>query len=195
MGTSYLYSDGQQFHQYQQNKVTSHLKSLNTKRPWHDIGNPDPDFGQAQKCGRGLYHHYFFTFRHSYLKLLSSSTNLKCYKLYIHSLHLWDVPELGKEKKKHAYCIFSFLSRLFLCVRCTWWRFMNRKFRQWWSTIPPISTKQSYLSPQIIEHKKTMTWHWKSRYGRIYSALSDFIIGFIAAYLSFLSLVRTNQNR
>ena len=48
-----LDSDGQQFHQYQQNKVTSHLKSLNTKRPWHDIGNPDPDFGQAQKCGRG----------------------------------------------------------------------------------------------------------------------------------------------
>ena len=30
-----LDSDGQQFHQYQQNKVTSHLKSLNTKRPWH----------------------------------------------------------------------------------------------------------------------------------------------------------------
>jgi hypothetical protein len=34
---------------------------------------------------------------------------------------------------------------------------MKRKFKQWWSTIPPISTKLTiyyHLSPQIIEHKK-----------------------------------------
>ena len=32
-------------------------------------------------------------------------------------------------------------------VTCTWynliWTIMKRKFKQWWSTIPPISTKQS----------------------------------------------------
>jgi len=34
---------------------------------------------------------------------------------------------------------------------------MKRKFKQWWSTIPPISTKLTiyyHLSPQIIECKK-----------------------------------------
>ena len=30
---------------------------------------------------------------------------------------------------------------------------MKRKFKQWWSTIPPISTKQTILS-ELIEHKK-----------------------------------------
>jgi len=33
--------------------------------------------------------------------------------------------------------------------------FMNKKFKQWWSTILPISTKRtSYLSLWIIEYKQ-----------------------------------------
>jgi hypothetical protein len=49
-------SDGHQLHQYQQNKqlllilaeFTEHTKKTTT----YDVGNPDPGFGQAQKCGR-----------------------------------------------------------------------------------------------------------------------------------------------
>ena len=65
-----LNSDGQQFHQYQQNKrnfkqwwstippistkqtTTSHLKSMNIKKRTYDFGNPGPDLGQAEKSGR-----------------------------------------------------------------------------------------------------------------------------------------------
>jgi len=33
--------------------IISHLKSLNIKNtPTYGIGDPDPDFGQAQICGR-----------------------------------------------------------------------------------------------------------------------------------------------
>ena len=36
--------------------------------------------------------------------------------------------------------------------------FLKRKFKQWWSTIPPISTKTSiHFLPQIIEHRKQTT--------------------------------------
>ena len=46
-----LNSDGQQFHQYQQNKqFISHLYSLNTKKR-HNVGNLGLGLGQAQKCG------------------------------------------------------------------------------------------------------------------------------------------------
>ena len=32
-------------------KITSHLISLNTKNTTiYDVGNPDPDLGEAQKC-------------------------------------------------------------------------------------------------------------------------------------------------
>ena len=43
-------SDGQQFHQYQQNKqspLTSHNWAYKKDHP----GNPDPCLTQAQKCG------------------------------------------------------------------------------------------------------------------------------------------------
>ena len=30
--------------------ITSHLKSLNKKRPWHGIRNPGPGLGQAHNC-------------------------------------------------------------------------------------------------------------------------------------------------
>jgi hypothetical protein len=34
--------------------ITSHLNWTHwtQKRQWHDVGNPSPDVGQAQKCGR-----------------------------------------------------------------------------------------------------------------------------------------------
>ena len=42
---------------------------------------------------------------------------------------------------------------------------MKRKFRQRWSTIPPLSTKRTITKFQIIEHlKKThCIWRWKSK--------------------------------
>ena len=45
-------SDGQQFHQYQQNEY-SPLTSKHNKRPWHEVGDPDPDLEQAQKFDGG----------------------------------------------------------------------------------------------------------------------------------------------
>ena len=50
-------SDGQQFHQYQQNKqselITSHLKSLNMKKTLtYGISNQHPFLGQAQQCDK-----------------------------------------------------------------------------------------------------------------------------------------------
>ena len=45
-----LNSDGEKFQQYQQN-VHSPL-TLNTKMTMtYDVGNPDPDLRQVQKCG------------------------------------------------------------------------------------------------------------------------------------------------
>ena len=36
---------------------------------------------------------------------------------------------------------------------------MKTKFKQWWSTISPISTKKNYLSPQLIEHTNRRPRH------------------------------------
>ena len=54
MTFSTLYSDGHQFHQYQQNEqsplilseLTEHIKTMT-----FDLGNSGPGLGQAQKCG------------------------------------------------------------------------------------------------------------------------------------------------
>jgi hypothetical protein len=41
-----------QFHKYQQNEITLHLKSLNKKKTTTcKVGKPDPCLGQAQGCG------------------------------------------------------------------------------------------------------------------------------------------------
>jgi len=44
------------------------------------------------------------------------------------------------------------------------YRIMKRKFKQWWSTIPTISTKQTTIShfKSLSIEKKTMTRHLKS---------------------------------
>jgi hypothetical protein len=49
-----LNSDGQQCHQYQQKRIiTSHLKWLNTKQTMtYDVGYPGPSLEQAKTCGR-----------------------------------------------------------------------------------------------------------------------------------------------
>jgi len=40
----------------------------------------------------------------------------------------------------------------------------ERKFKQWWSSIPPISTKRTIISHYNWTHwKQTTVWHWKSR--------------------------------
>ena len=48
-----LNNDGQQFHQYQQNKQHPlNLNSLNIKKiTIYDLGNPGSGFGQAETCG------------------------------------------------------------------------------------------------------------------------------------------------
>jgi hypothetical protein len=49
-----LYSDGQQFSQYQQKRIfTSHFKSFNTKKIMiYDVENLGLGLGQTQKSGR-----------------------------------------------------------------------------------------------------------------------------------------------
>ena len=49
----FINSDGQQFHQYQQNEQSPLTFSPNTKTNIStcDVGNPGPALGQAQICG------------------------------------------------------------------------------------------------------------------------------------------------
>ena len=47
-----LNSDGQQFHQYQQNEYSPQT-SKHKKRPWHEVGNPGPHLEQAHKFDGG----------------------------------------------------------------------------------------------------------------------------------------------
>jgi hypothetical protein len=51
----FLNSDGQQFHQYQQNEQSLlTLTHWTQKKPWHNDGNPGPCFRQAQQNVVGL---------------------------------------------------------------------------------------------------------------------------------------------
>jgi hypothetical protein len=53
-----LNSDGQQFHRYQQNEVTSQLSSLNSiKGTIYDVGNLGHGLGQTQECGGSFEFH------------------------------------------------------------------------------------------------------------------------------------------
>jgi len=42
---------------------------------------------------------------------------------------------------------------------------MKRKLKQWWSTIPPISTKRTFTSHlnSLDTNKYHAKWRWKSR--------------------------------
>jgi len=48
----YCLSDGQQFHQYQQNKQPPLTLTDNTKKvtTTYDVGNADPGLGRTEKC-------------------------------------------------------------------------------------------------------------------------------------------------
>ena len=76
--------------------------------------------------------------------------------------HLQELVTPGNKKKVKCYHLILFDSH----SEYMWQDFMKRKFKQWWSTIPSTSTKQtitSHLNP--LSTKKTHNiWRWKSMF-------------------------------
>ena len=91
-----------------------------------------------------------------------------------------------------VFLLFYFLYFFFLFY-CFKWHIMKRKFKQWWSTIPPISTKQTITShlnwTELTEHKKTMSMEMQvmafNRHNWINNYLETGVYGVLCEVLTY----------
>ena len=76
--------------------------------------------------------------------------------------HLQELVTPGNKKKVKCYHLILFDSH----SEYMWQDFMKRKFKQWWSTIPSTSTKQTITSHlNLLSTKKDHNiWRWKSMF-------------------------------
>ena len=73
----------------------------------------------------------------------------------LHNLQLVEGGQsLVEEEEECADGQTRLLNIVYTLSRYQGYTIKKRKFKQWWSTIPPISTKRTnYFSPQVMEHK------------------------------------------
>jgi hypothetical protein len=77
------------------------------------------------------------------------------------------IPPVLSQRNVHATMCIVFITMHSLSSSCVCLHhhpFIKRKFKQWWSTIPPnVNKTNNHLSPSLTEHKKDHDiWRWKS---------------------------------